>query len=1220
VEALLRAYNDAGSFLESGFAGTAATLGNPITERAVTVIGLYKLLEQIGEGGMGTVFVAEQSHPVQRKVALKIIKPGMDSRQVIGRFEAERQALALMDHPNIAKVFDVGTTEKDRPYFVMELVKGVPITKYCDEHRLTPRQRLELFLPVCQAVQHAHQKGIIHRDLKPSNVLVAEYDDKPVPKIIDFGVAKATGPKLTERTMHTEFGQVVGTLEYMSPEQAKLNALDIDTRSDIYTLGVLLYELLTGTTPFEKKRLHTAAFDEMLRIIREEEPPKPSTRLSDLSRPDEPSRTESAAQLAAHTLSLASVAANRSLEPKKLNGLVRGELDWIVMKCLEKDRNRRYETANGLAHDIENYLHDEPVLAGPPSAGYRLRKFVRRNKGPVLAAGLIVLALVGGVIGTTVGLFRANNASRAEAEQRHIAEKNEMTAREREAEIQAVLDFVENKVFAAAQPKDQEGGLGYDVKLVDAMKAVLPLVEKSFKDQPLIEARLRMTLGSSFWTLGEAKIADDQFQLARAVRTKQLGSDHPDTLSSSYMLALSCFDLGRNADALKLLEETLAFRKAKLGPDHQATLKTMNVLASVYSKLDRHEAALKLREETLVLQKAKLGPGHRDTLATMNNMGLAYAALGRHDDAVKLLEATLKLMKANIPEHRFTFNCMDSLALSYQALGRHNEAVKLCEEALTFRKARLGPDHRDTLGNMVNLAQIYDALRRLDDALNLREEVLALRKAKLGPDHLDTLAIMNDVGLAYANLDRHDDAVKLLEATLTLMKANIPDHRFTFNCMANLALSYHALGRHNEAVKLREEALAVRKARFGPDHPDTLRDMDYLAFSYDKVGRPDDALKLREEVLALRKAKLGLNHLAKAKLGPEQDNTLARMNNLANSYDALGRHDDALKLREEVLAIRKANLGPEHPKTLSSMYNLGLSYERFGRSLEALKLKEETLALQKATLGPAHPETLRTMSSVATGYAHLGRYPDAMKLKKETLALQKVKLGPEHPDTLWSMKSLASIYRALHRYPDDLKLREEVLALEKAKLGPDDPSTLISMANLAATYERLGQYAEAVKLLEQAKAKLGPGRRETLVCTICLAISYVRLGRFTEAAEISRQGRDIWEKQSDGWVLYHAACFRAVSAGPLRAADKSSAGVKQADAEADCAMALLTKAVAAGGVQVWELKEDEDFNALRGRDDFKKLLADLEAKAKGMKKQEERTSEDREQRTENRGQ
>src|SRR3990172_9211798 len=376
VEALLKAHEQADSFLDSPAPGLAATADEPpITERPGTVIGPYKLLEQIGEGGFGVVYMADQQSPVRRRVALKIIKPGMDTKQGLGGFKAERQALAMMDHPNIARVLDVGATDAGRPYFVMDLVKGVPITDYCDQQHLPVRARLELMSAVCHAVQHAHQKGIIHRDLKPSNVLVAEYDGKPVPKIIDFGVAKATAQKLTEKTMFTELGQMVGTVEYMSPEQARFNQLDIDTRSDIYSLGVLVYELLTGSTPFGRKRLNEAAFDEMLRIIREEEQPKPSTRLSSSD-------------------ALPSIAANRGLEPLKLNRLVQGELDWIVMKALEKDRNRRYETASGFAADIERHLHDEPVEAGRPSAADRFRKFARRNKVALATAITVAFAVL----------------------------------------------------------------------------------------------------------------------------------------------------------------------------------------------------------------------------------------------------------------------------------------------------------------------------------------------------------------------------------------------------------------------------------------------------------------------------------------------------------------------------------------------------------------------------------------------------------------------------------------------------------------------------------------------------------------------------------------------------------------------------------------------------------------------------------------------------------
>ena len=380
VEELLSANDLTGDVLDrppqAAVMGTAEYV-EPRERIGSVVAGKYKLLQQIGRGGMGVVYMARQTEPIRREVAVKIIQPGMDSQQVLARFEAERQALAMLDHPNVARVFDAGTTEQGQPFFVMELIKGVPITQFCDENRLPVRERLNLFVDVCHAIQHAHQKGIIHRDVKPSNVLVAMYDDRPIPKIIDFGVAKATTQPLTERTLFTQYGAIVGTLEYMSPEQAKFNALDIDTRTDVYALGVLLYELLTGSTPIERKRLRSAAFDEMLRIIREEEPPAPSRRLSS-------------------THELPSIAAQRGLEPRRLGSLIRGELDWIVMKCLEKDRGRRYETASSLALDVSRYLADEPVLAGPPSAAYRLRKFVRRRKGAVAAAaGIVVLALVG---------------------------------------------------------------------------------------------------------------------------------------------------------------------------------------------------------------------------------------------------------------------------------------------------------------------------------------------------------------------------------------------------------------------------------------------------------------------------------------------------------------------------------------------------------------------------------------------------------------------------------------------------------------------------------------------------------------------------------------------------------------------------------------------------------------------------------------------------------
>ncbi len=591
-----RAYDPLDAGIAAAFAENSEPprQADPTGGRAGEIIaGKYKLIEAIGEGGMGTVWMAQQTEPVKRAVAVKLIKERMDSKTVLARFEAERQALAMMDHPNIAKVLDGGLHDS-RPYFVMELVKGIPITQFCDARKLTPNARLALYIQVCNAIQHAHQKGVIHRDIKPSNVLVALFDDRPVPKVIDFGVAKATGAQLTDHTLMTGFNAVVGTPEYMSPEQASFNQMDVDTRSDIYALGVLLYELLTGSTPVDRKSLGKAALLEILRIVREVEAPRPSAKLST-------------------SQALPSISANRGTEPKKLTGLLRNELDWIVMKALEKDRTRRYETANGFAADVLRYLSGEAVQAHPPSKAYRLKKFVRRNKGQVVAASLVFLALLAGIVGTSLGLVEAKRqegiardevtakeqARAAEADQRAkaVAAAEEEKAAKEQAQTNLAFAKKGNKilgsVFAGLDPKRNYATVGeFSEALKGNLQKAVQDLEGSAIGDPLEVAAMQITLGQSLMGLGDPRQAIILFAKARATRTAKLGADHPATLSSMNNLATGYLEAGKLDLALPLLEETLKLKKAKLGADHPDTLVSMNNLAGAYHMAGKLHLAL----------------------------------------------------------------------------------------------------------------------------------------------------------------------------------------------------------------------------------------------------------------------------------------------------------------------------------------------------------------------------------------------------------------------------------------------------------------------------------------------------------------------------------------------------------------------------------------------------------------------------------------------------
>lgn len=940
VDSLLAAHSQAGSFLESPTPRVAATVDQPPAERPGTQIGPYKLLQQIGEGGMGTVYMAEQSHPVQRKVALKVIKAGMDSRQIIARFEAERQALAVMDHVNIARVLDAGTTESGLPYFVMELVHGVPITKYCDDSQLTLRERLELFVPVCQAIQHAHQKGIIHRDIKPSNVMVTLYDGKPVPKVIDFGVAKATEQKLTERTLFTQYGTLVGTLEYMSPEQAEMSGLGVDTRSDIFSLGVLLYELLTGSTPLSIKRMKEAAYAEVLRMIKEEEPPKPSTRLSESGE------------------ALASISAQRHTEPAKLSKLMRGDLDWIVMKTLEKDRNRRYETANGFAADVQRYLNDEPVQACPPSAGYRLRKFARRNRGPVLAVSLVALALVGGIIGTTWGMLRATDAeaaavaetlekekTRAQAvEQRDRAEKAEQAAkgdRDRavaaEADTQAFSNFLVDHVLAVPRPEGLAGGLGIDVTVAQALEAAEETFESVFAGRPKAEAVARSSIGVTWRTLGRYAKAEEHLRRALTLFEQELGPDAAATLTTGIHLAHTLTSAGRGGEAVPLCEEMLKRLNATAGSDHRSTLVSMSNLAEAYRTAGRPAEAIPLLELTLQKQRTILGLDHPDTLTGMNNLALAYMNTGQLDKALPLFEQTLEKWRGKLgPGHPDMVNSMNNLAGAFRDAGHWDKAVLLYKEALEKRKVQLGPGHPDTFSSMHNLGHTYAATERIAEAVPLLEEALKGLTAKLGLDHLQTQNAQQSLKLARL-LEQRSDAYQQASA------AKGADDRDTLSRRMQLALVLQNLKNLPLAEDHLRAVFEAGRRILGPEDSLTLASQIELARNQLLRQKYAEAEPQLRESLMIQENKqpdawvrfnvsslLGCSLLGQKKYAEAEPLLLAgyeglkqreatipsrsqgclrtAVERLAQLFDATGKTDEAAKWRDELEKVQAARL------------------------------------------------------------------------------------------------------------------------------------------------------------------------------------------------------------------------------------------------------------------------------------------------------------------------
>jgi serine/threonine-protein kinase len=1158
VERMIADHFRAGNFLERPVAHLADTgaftpsseedAGDTVLVLACpgTVIGPYKLLEQIGEGGMGLVFVAEQERPMRRRVALKLIKPGMDSRQVIARFEAERQALAMMDHPNIAKVYDGGTTREGRPYFVMEFVKGTPITEYCDAHRLTTSGRLNLFVHACHAVQHAHQKGIIHRDIKPSNVLVEIHDVRPIVKVIDFGIAKATGAQLTEKTLHTGFAQMVGTPLYMSPEQAGLSSLDVDTRSDIYSLGVLLYELLTGTTPFDGEALKKAGYDEMRRIIREEEPPRPSARFSTM-----------------HQAHLSTIAEQRGLEPHHLSGHLRGELDWIVMRALEKDRNRRYESASAFAEDVRRYLSDEPVQACPPSVGYRMRKYVRRHKAGASAVAVLlaVAAILIGGIGWVVG---DRSARRAEAESR-IAEAlkvardklplgnphdPELITAARKAEAQLATGVVREEL------RQQVEQVLADLAMLDKLEQIR-LDQANVIDGHFDTAGADDAYANAFrWygievdvlaiddagaqirgrTIGtHLAVALDHWALARKERQKQASSQENSATAEAqtWKLLLEVAQLADSDYVRGVLREAMIKKKSsdelkklaasaiveKLPPsslimlgDALAEAGALPLTVDLLRQgQQRHPADFWIHHHLAFILEDKVTPPkleeaiacYRIALALRPqspgvhlNFGNALREKGQLDQAIAAYEEAIRLKGDYVEAHL-------SLGVALYRKGQPDSAIAEYREALRFR-----PDYAEAHNNIGTVlksnGQLEAAIAEYREAIRLKKE-LAEAHNNLGNalgDKGDTLGAIKELEEAlrfkkdwpeaHYNLGRTLEDAKQLDKAIAEYRKAVHfrnDYPKAHYCLGN---ALRDMGDRDGAIKAYREALRLKN-----DFPRAHNNLGNLLA--DK-GDEEGAIKEFREAVRLKSdfpnARNGLAH-ALYRSG-RRDEAVAELraaikirptdadahNNLAAVLQGMGQLDEAIAACKKAIELAQGDASPHN--------NLGITLARKGNLDDAIAAFRIAIKLQ--------PNLVAAHGNLGGALARKGKSEEALSTFRELL-----NFAPNHPVANNDLAYFLSTC-------PDAKFRDTAKALElAAKATKVAPKNGDCWNTLGLAHFRAGHWSIAITTLEKADKLQTDDIAEN---RFFLAMAHWQLGHKEKAIEYFHKAVEWMDKQT----------------------------------------------------------------------------------------------------------
>jgi eukaryotic-like serine/threonine-protein kinase len=786
----------------------------------------FRLERKLGEGGMGQVWLAEQLSPVQRRVALKLIRAGIYDESVMQRFQVERQSLAMMDHPAIAKVFEAGATPQGQPYFVMEYVPGLPLTEYCDQHKLKIRERLELFIQVCDGVQHAHQKAFIHRDLKPANVLVVDVDGKPQPRVIDFGLVKGVGAQVEDQTALSRWGQFLGTPGYMSPEQADRNVQDVDTRTDVYSLGVILYVLLTGLQPFETARLSPPPVDELLRRLREEDPPRPSGKVSgDRS-------TGKATAIA------------RCIDSSQLVSTLRGDLDWIAMKALERDRARRYGTPSDLAADLRRYLNHEPVTARPASLTYRFGKYIRRHRVAAgVGLGLIVL-LAGFLILQTLELRRTTR------ERDRADRERDRTAR--------VIDFMTD-IFKISDPSEARGNTVTAREILDKASND---IQKGLARDPEVSSQMMHAMANTYLNLGLYGRAHELAKQALDARSSLLGINDPKTLSSMSLLGWILTRERHDVEAEKIDRQALEAESRMLAPGDALTLETMDHLAVTVQHLGRYEEAVKLEREVVMSAVRSLGPENALTLQAMNHLGIVLLLQGNYSEAATMFRRLLDIERRVLgTDHPETLKALDNLAAVLIDEDRAAEAEPLLREALAVQQRVLGPEHQNTASAMQNLASMLVEERRLEEGEKLTREALKIRQRTLGPEHWDTLNSEFNLGAALYAEGRFGDAEILQRQTLaSRIRVLGPKNPSTLLTQSTLAETLIQEGQYVEAEKLARDAFESQIKSLGPWHRSTLHALKQLGKVLARTKRYPEASQLFREVIEKQSGAAGHEH------------------------------------------------------------------------------------------------------------------------------------------------------------------------------------------------------------------------------------------------------------------------------------------------------------------------------------------------------------------------